>query len=158
MKKLLPLVLALIGTGIGAGAGIFLKAPEPESTAEATCPEPEKTVLQEVSEAERSFVRLNNQFVVPLVEHNRVNAMIVLSLSLEADGGVSESIFGIEPKLRDAFLQVLFDHANMGGFEGNFTSADAMDILRRSLLNTAQSLIGPSIYSVLVTDIARQEL
>lgn len=158
MKKLLPLVLALIGTGIGAGAGIFLKAPEGEITAEATCPEPEKTVLQAVSEAERSFVRLNNQFVVPLVERNRVNAMMVLSLSLEADGGVSESIFGIEPKLRDAFLQVLFDHANMGGFEGNFTSSDAMDILRRSLLNTAQSLIGTGVYSVLVTDIARQEL
>lgn len=40
MKKLMPLVIALLGLGAGVGAGMALKpAPEPEEVADA-CPEP----------------------------------------------------------------------------------------------------------------------
>ena len=63
-----------------------------------------------------------------------------------------------EPKLRDAYLQVLFDHANVGGFNGSFTSSGNMSILRRALLQTSQNLFGNLILDVLITDIARQDV
>ncbi len=55
------------------------------------------------------------------------------------------------------FLQVLFDHANAGGFNGAFTSSTNMDVLRQSLLETAQAVIGKSVRNVLIVDIVRQD-
>lgn len=53
------------------------------------------------------YVKMNNQFVVPVVEGGRVAAMVVLSLSLEVDAGNTEAVYQREPKLRDVFLQAL---------------------------------------------------
>ena len=48
----------------------------------------------------------------------------------------------MEPKLRDVFLQVLFDHANMGGFRGAFTRSDVLEPLRTALREAAQKHLG----------------
>ena len=66
-------------------------------------------------------------------------------------------MFAVEPRLRDAFLQVLFDHSNLGGFDGVFTSAANMRALRNALRTEAQRIIGPNVYDVLITDIVRQD-
>ena len=87
-----------------------------ESTLKVTRPK-----RQNLKRARPEYVKLNNQFVVPVVEDGRVAAMVVLSLSLEVEAGNTEAVYQREPKLRDAFLQVLFDHANVGGFCGSFT-------------------------------------
>jgi len=52
----------------------------------------------------------------------------------------------------------MFLHANSGGFDGQFTSSEAMKDLRGSLLEAARKVIGDDIYSVLVTDILRQDI
>ncbi|MEO9777873.1 MAG: flagellar basal body-associated FliL family protein [Sedimentitalea sp.] len=103
------------------------------------------------------FVKLNNQFVVPIVQADRVAALVVLSLSLETQAGARERVFEREPKLRDMFLRVLFDHANMGGFDGSFTRPGKLDVLRQSLADVAQKELGDDVESVLITDIARQD-
>ncbi len=104
------------------------------------------------------YVKLNNQFVIPIVADGRVASLIVLSLSIEVPFGRREAILQKEPKVRNSFLQVLFDHANMGGFEGEFTSPTKLSGLRMALREIAQRDIGREIvYNVLITDIARQD-
>lgn len=167
MRKLLPILLALLGTTAGVGAGIMLKPSAPEhNEAEAVCPPQNETAdldLPDTTEEEegpadtREYVKLNNQFVVPVVGPERVNALVVLSMSVEVDAGNTEIVYSQEPKLRDVFLQVLFDHANIGGFDGSFTQADRMKILRGALLDAARQVLGRDVKDVLITEIARQD-
>lgn len=155
MLKILPLLLLLLGTGAGIAAGRFL-ASEPATDAPAEAKEaPEHADDEQVGQTE--FVKLNNQFVVPVVQADRVAALVVMSLSLETESGTRERVFEREPKLRDMFLRVLFDHANMGGFDGAFTRPGTLDVLRQSLTDVARKELGESIESVLITDIARQD-
>ncbi len=154
MLKILPLLLLLIGAGAGIAAGRFM-APEPASGGEAKAKATPSHDEEESGQTE--FIKLNNQFIVPIVRADRVAALVVMSLSLEARTGMRESVFLREPKLRDAFLRVLFDHANMGGFDGSFTQSSKLDILRQSLSDVAQRELGDDVESVLITDISRQD-
>jgi hypothetical protein len=103
------------------------------------------------------YVKLSNQFVVPVVEEGRVAAMVILSLSLEVPAGTAETVFAREPKLRDVFLQVLFDHANAGGFRGAFTDGANLKLLRRALFEVASGVLGDLVSDVLIVDIVRQD-
>jgi hypothetical protein len=163
IRKLLPITLALAGLGGGVAAGWFLR-PEhvpPNSTNETQDPDsvleegPDVTASEEAVEPE--YVKLNNQFIVPVVEQGRVSAMVVLSLSLEVATGSTETVYDREPKLRDVFLQVLFDHANVGGFSGSFTDGANLVVLRNSLKEAAGLVLGTAVKDVLITDIARQD-
>ncbi len=150
MRKLLPLLLILIGIGAGAGAGFALRPTPQTDGAEAP-------VDFKAPAKPSDFVRINNQFIVPVVEGGRVASLVVLALSVEVDQGTNQTVYAREPRLRDAFLQVLFDHANAGGFRGNFTESSAMVSLRQALRETAQQVVGPTVQDVLITDFARQD-
>jgi len=168
MKKLLPIILVVVGIAAGIGAGIFFR-PEPVSEEIALnspdlCAEVEATSSLSPRAAPafdpetREYVRLNNQFIVPVVLNERVTSLIVLSLSIEITKGQSQVVFEREPKLRDAFLQVLFNHANIGGFQGSFTETRNMTVLRRALREAAQDILGDLISDILITDLARQDV
>ncbi len=185
MKKLLlPLVLGLVGLAGGLAAGHFLSAPQEEAHAEApphgeaadhpaeahAAPPPAAEPMTAAEahpdappppydpKIKRDYAKLDRQFVAPIVEGDKVVALILVSLSLEVDPGMSTEVFAREPKLRDRFLQVLFRHAQSGAFEGVFTSGPVMQDLRDSLLEAAQSVMGPVVHAVLVTDILRQDI
>ncbi len=162
MKILLPIILLLVGVGSGVGAGLVLK-PEPveDELAEGNpCGDPME-VMEAAAPApipeEREYAKLNNQFIIPVVDDGRVAALVVMSLNIEVAVGGRPAIFAAEPKLRDAFLQVMFDHANVGGFSGNFTSGTNMRSLRNELLRVAREISGPSVSDVLIIDIVRQD-
>lgn len=159
MKKLLPIILVLVGSGAGVGAGIFLR-PEPmvedPSGSEATMAV-EVEQVEDGEDIDHEYVKMNNQFVVPVVDGDQVTALVVLSLSLEVPAGQKDAIYAKEPKLRDSFLQVLFDHANIGGFEGAFTNANNLAVLRGALREVAQKDMGDQITDVLIIEIARQD-
>lgn len=157
IKKLFPVLLALVGAGGGIGAGLALRpAPEPLTAEQAEAAA--KAAEAEIPPEEMpEFVKLNNQFIVPVIKDERVSAMVILALSLEVNAGMSAEIYAREPKLRDGFLQVLFQHANAGGFDGSFTDGDNLILLRRALLETAQKSMGDGILDVLISDIARQD-
>ncbi|MBU2981198.1 flagellar basal body-associated FliL family protein [Lentibacter algarum] len=165
MGKLVPIVLAVIGIGGGIGAGLALR-PAPEDHTEMANPcgdvttHEAKAVLEpeEDEHTDQEYVKLNNQFVVPVVATSRVEALIVVSLSVEVSAGRKDEVYAREPKLRDAFLQVFFDHSNTGGFKGTFTNSNNMDVLRRALLETAGDISGDLITDVLIMDIARQDV
>jgi hypothetical protein len=174
MKKLLPILLAVIGIGGGVAAGFVLR-PGPEAeTAEAATGEGAGAAVECIpadgaadlagkpapaeEATDKAYVKLNNQFVVPVIEGQRVAAMVVMSLSVEVPQGEAETVYGREPKLRDAFLQVLFDHANVGGFSGAFTKAGKLDVLRQALREASYHAVGDLVSDVLITEIARQDV
>jgi flagellar protein FliL len=172
LRKLFPLVLGLAGLGAGVGAGLALRpqaGSSPEADADAhgatVAADHEAEGSEEVADMDHAegegsgpdYVKLNNQFVVPVVQDGLVAAMVVLSLSLEVEAGNTEAVYQREPKLRDVFLQVLFDHANVGGFSGSFTDGSNLIVLRTSLKEAAALVIGTSVRDVLITDIARQD-
>jgi len=105
---------------------------------------------------EPEYVALQRQMIVPIVSDDQVISLVVLSLSIEVEAGYTMDVYDREPKLRDAFLQVLFRHANTGGFSGDFTSGEKMADLRRALNSAAAQVLGPIAIQVLVTDILRQ--
>jgi len=169
MRKLLPILLAIIGLGGGVGAGLMLR-PAPEEVVIDPCgdegmaqdhAEADKDEAKDAKDGDASasfdYVKLNNQFVVPVVEGGRVSALVILTVSLETQIGGSEQVFAKEPKLRDGFLQVLFDHANAGGFKGAFTEAANMEALRRAMLDVARKSLGDTVSDVLIVDIVRQD-
>jgi flagellar protein FliL len=163
LAKLLPVILALVGLGGGVGAGLFLR-PDPtaedhvsEAANDGDHAEPGDDEEGNRGDGTPEYVKLNNQFVVPVVEKGRVAAMVVLSLSLEVAPGDTEAVYLREPKLRDVFLQVMFDHANTGGFSGSFTDGSNLIVLRTSLKEAAAQVLGPGVSDVLITDIARQD-
>ena len=158
MKKLLPIILILIGIGAGGAAGFVLRS-EPEPMEEkATDEHVEEAIEEEPIDLDNvDFVKLNNQFVVPVVEGDRVVSLVVLSISLETTPEHTELIYAREPKIRDEFLRVLFDHSYSGGFSGAFTASPSLDSLVRQLLVVARKMTKNSVSDVLITDILRQD-
>ncbi|MGB0900100.1 flagellar basal body-associated FliL family protein [Halocynthiibacter sp.] len=169
MGKILPIILALIGTGVGIGAGVALRPPPPDpieihpcgpgdqtghETETATEPEP----AEGDEAATNEYVKLANQFVVSVVKDEEIVALVVMSLSIEMLPGNTEPVYRQEPKLRDAFLQVMFNHANIGGFDGAFTDSNKMTLLRDALLETARRQLGEAVVNVLIQDFVRQDL
>lgn len=153
LGKLVPLILAILGLGVGAAAGIALRpAPDPETQEEAAAEAPaeDPATLPE-------FVKLSNQFVIPVVEGGRVASLVILSLSLEVTTGNTANVYAREPRLRDALLQVMFDHANAGGFRGSFTDGANLVLLRTAMRETARRVLGDMVRDVLISDIVRQD-
>lgn len=167
MKMLVPIVMLLVGAGAGVGAGIYLRpaevaseqAPaEGENAHENAGHETPTEHAADTSALDKEYVKLSNQFVVPIVRDQRVASMVVMTLSIEVAAGQGQIIYDKEPKLRDAFLSVLFDHAAIGGFDGQFTTTNNLDIIRRNLRQTARTAIGEDIiFDVLIFEIARQD-
>lgn len=185
LGKLIPAILALLGLAAGAGAGLFLRPSDTQSAkgeeeAHAEAPAhgapPEHAKEAQAGDSHggkkaaghsapegkgdkptHDYVKLNNQFVVPVVQNGRVAALVILSISLEVTAGTTEKVYQVEPKLRDGFLQVMFDHANAGGFMGTFTDGSNMILLREALHEVAQSTLGADVSDVLIVDIVRQD-
>lgn len=149
MKKLIMLVLAvLLVAGGGVAAGYFLRPHEvtpPEEVAEAT------------PTGHDEYTKITNPFIIPLIEGPRIESIVVISLAIETKPGGAERVYSVEPKLRDAFLSVMFDHANTGGFRGAFTDGQNLERLRRQLRDVAIKLMPDTVTNVLITDIGRRD-
>lgn len=158
MKKLLPIILILIGVGAGGAAGFVLRpVPEPPTEEEIAKAEAEAEAEPEIDPDTLAYVKLNNQFVVPVVEDDRVTSLVVLSISLETTPDQTENLYAREPKIRDEFLRVLFDHAYSGGFDGAFTASPNLDHLSAQLLTAVRRTTKSTVTDVLITDILRQD-
>lgn len=166
LSKLLPVILLIVGLGGGIGAGIMLApAPEVPEMAEGEHAEgehdehgEEEDVSIDEEAVPNDFIKIANQFVIPVVERDQLSALVVMSLTLEAKPGMTARVHNFEPKLRDAFLQVLFDHANMGGFRGAFTRSEVLDPLRASLREEGKRYLGKDLIDVLILEVTRQDV
>lgn len=150
MNRMLPLILGLVGLIAGAGAGWVMR-PSPPPVDEAAAPR----LLTPPGSTET--LRLPGQYVVPLLTEGRVRSMVVLSLALDLSEGHGINLQRHEARLRAVLLQTLFDHANLGGFDGVFTAGEALIALRRTLLGVVRQELGDAVQDVLVTELLRQE-
>ncbi|WP_299637131.1 flagellar basal body-associated protein FliL [uncultured Ruegeria sp.] len=166
IAKLIPVFFLIVGLGAGIGAGLVLapvKNPESAASAKEAVKE-DKAVDKKSGKSKKKdkgegfgYLKMTKQFVVPVVKDDQIEAMVTLALSLEANPAITETYYAIEPKLRDGFLQVLFDHANTGGFDGTFTESGNLDRLRNSLLEVARKEFGEDVSKVLILSVNRQD-
>ena len=170
MLKLLPVLLATLGLVAGSVSGYLMRAPDapaaeasPDDSAEAD-PAPKADTESDTVAARAAsgtaaleVVEIDEQFLVPLTDGGRVVALVVLSLGLEVVEGHAAQVSAQEPRLRAAFLNTLFQHANMGGFSGNITDAQTLATLRKALLETARGTIGPEVADVLLMGLVRND-
>ncbi len=151
MGKVIAVILVLLGVGGGLAAGLILRpAAAPPEAPDGV------EMLASVPTGKRGLFEIPNQFMVPVMHEDRIAAVIVITLALEISEPHRAEVASSLPRLRDAMLQVMFDHANSGGFHGAFTANTTMDQLRRALLEAGQKAVGrDAVFSVLVTDILR---
>lgn len=182
VKKLIP-VLAILIAAIGGLFGGDMLRPQDKSAEEHAVPEgeghgaeagneapagdadpahAEETAEKKGgehggAEATTAYFRFPSQFFVPVMHGDRLDGMMVLTLTVEMAADQQEAVFKQEFRLRDAFLRTLLIHANTGGFDGNYTIEPRMRRLRESLMKTADEVTGGIVSDVLIEDIARQD-
>lgn len=163
MYRIFALILILLGLTTGVAAGLAVKfvigAGDQAVSGDAKPKALEQTKEDHSGQSlgKQDYVKLNNQFIIPLLEDKSVSGLVAMSIGLELEPGYKETVYSLEPKLRAAFLQILFDHANVGGFNGQFTDSLNLDILRNNMFFAAKKILGDKVYDVLITDIARQD-
>lgn len=171
MGKLLPIVFAIIGLLGGAGAGYVLRPP-PQEQAKAEqvdCPptdyasggqdaEGNEAAGSYPVEIQTTFIEFDNQFIVPVASDEAITSLVVLSLTLEVDSVAQELIYERMPKLRDAFLNVLFDHSSAGGFSTDFVNGRGLDAVRGLLKETAVGIVGVQVMDVLIVDLLKKDV
>ncbi|WGH80176.1 flagellar basal body-associated protein FliL [Jannaschia ovalis] len=152
MGKLLPVLLVLAALAGGGVAGHALRPAPPEGE-----PEPEaEPVRAEVPEDER-FVTFREAFIVPVLRDGRLWGNVILNLGVEGRNVGRDAILLREPLLRDGLTEALFRHGSLGGFDGNFTEALAMNGLRLRLNEVARALLDDPEARVLIVSMARQD-
>jgi hypothetical protein len=173
-KILIPLILVLIGIGGGAFLGMTMK-PEPE-THEEEDGAAEHTSDQEKTEKEHAknlesaalnlegarddivYVDIPKQFVIPIMNAKGKRSLIVLQLQIEIDVKKAELATIHAPKLRDAFLRTLLELSDTGAFDDTVTSRETLEDIRYELKRAAESVLGATVYSVLIEQMIRQDL
>ena len=136
------------------GAASEAETAKPEK---AAAPTP-KVEIDEEGTPSFEYVELEQQFVVPVVRNEVVQSVVVMAISLEVDTGTSGTVFSVQPRLRDSFLQAMFDHAAIGGFDGSFANNQNLNRLRFALKEKAYATLGDRVNDVLITDIVRQDM
>lgn len=165
--KLLIILLATLGLVAGLAAGHF-SAPKPLKTVATELKDntqepsnaaddhlvPSKTTKRPQAEETAEYAKIDKQFFVPIVEKNEVVSMVVISMAVEVEQGATDLVYLHEPKLRDEFLSVLFNH----GRSGAFTEPHLLKDLRTSLDAAVVRVIDEQARQVLLTSIIKQDM
>ena len=53
------------------------------------------------------FFKFSREFIVPLMKDGQVDALIIININLEAEPELSQTLFSLEPKLRDNIMTTL---------------------------------------------------
>lgn len=173
-KALLFALLAFLSAAGGLGAAIAT-APAPDSAGGAHASDdahedahaheadtPESAAHDDHDQGHdghgdaASYIKLPNQFIVPVVRDGVVSAMAVLSLGVETPESHQPEVLSMRPKLTDAFLTALFEHSNAGGFDGDFTSQNARSLLKSHLLTAAHETAGEYVTDILLLELNLQ--
>ena len=149
MAKILPILLMLLGLPGAWGAGFCCAPRPPRSRAKSLRPPPIEAPVTDLYE-------LEGQFLVPLSRMGASAPSWSSNWRWRLTMPPALTVADKEPLLRDRMLQILFDHANIGGFEGMFTANNNMALLRKSLLEAATQVMGDDVvFEVLITNILR---
>ncbi|WP_158535271.1 flagellar basal body-associated FliL family protein [Hyphomonas pacifica] len=170
MKQIVPAIVALLCILAGGGTAYFLKsnAPAPQSAghgdmakghdAEKKAGKDGKSKHGEAAAGEVTFYKFSREFVVPMIEDDRVKSLVILNLNLEIDTSISQELFSKEPVLRDNIMTTLVKLSSGGKTMDSITDVDNYETLRSMILRNLQNEIPEGIHNVLILDMARQDL
>ena len=170
IKKLLPVIVILAAGIIGGSGGYFAKtqtakaasAPAGEDYAEAADDHGKKKKKKkgghgaEEDVGATSYMRFGRQFVVPVVERGKPKTMVILDINIEVDNTLNESVYTLEPRLRDALLARMLELAAQGMLPQMLEEAEKMDATKAALLETSRTIIGDAALNILILDIGIQ--
>ena len=154
MGKVVPLLVVVAALAGGAAAGHVLRPapaepPAEEAPVDAAAAQPEPL-------AQPSTIALDAPFIVPVLRDGQTWSHVVLTLGVVSAVATGEDIARREPLLRDGFMEALFLHGSLGGFDRDFTDPQAMTRLRRRLDAMAAERLGDPDARVLIVSMARQ--
>lgn len=150
MKPLIIAIAGIVAFGGGAVAGVLLGSASPN----------QDMTLQKAQAAKPArfeYVKFNSQFVVPVQRGGKITALLVVNLQLEVGEGSTEQAFRREPRIRDAFLKILFAMAAEGAFDRDVFAPATQTELRGRLLAAARESMGDTVNAVLISDFLKQD-
>ena len=172
MKKLLPILLAVIAIVVGAAGGFFLRASSAPAAPEAGH-EPKKDG-HETPKAKDAhgakgeahdkkgdaavYMKFSRQFVTPIVAEGRPTAMMILDVNIEIDPSLADTIYAEEPRLRDGVLKALLRQSGAGRLGSIFADPAVLEETRREILEELRAIVGDGAKSVLIMDVGYQRL
>lgn len=116
----------------------------------------DKDGKDDAEEESYAYVRFGRQFIVPVVQTDGANALVVLDLNLEVTPSASDAAYQQEPKVRDALLSTLLELSTEGAFNASFTDQENLEAMRARLLTAAREVLKEDVHGVLILSIARQ--
>ncbi len=178
MKQIVPSIVALLAISAGGGAAYFVKSgasPKAPSAAHESsgdesgghaAPKPVKAKKGhgksdkhgDAASSDVTYYKFSREFVVPMIEDDRVQSLVILNLNLEVDTAISQELFSKEPVLRDNIMTTLVKLSSGGRTLNSITDVDNYETLRAMILTNLQNEIPVGIRNVLILDMARQDL
>lgn len=109
--------------------------------------------------AAAAYFRFSREFVVPVIERERVVSLVILNINIEVDSASSSKLFSEEPVLRDVVMTTLIEISGDGRTFQSMTSIENYETIRSMILAALQKKY-PSmgIRNVLILDMARQDI
>ena len=175
VKQIVPAIVALLCILAGGAGGYFMKSSSAASAPSAAHEDTEKghgeakkadkghdkggkSQHGEAAGGEVTFYKFTREFVVPMIEDDRVKSLVILNLNLEIDTSISQELFSKEPILRDNIMTTLVKLSSGGKTMDSITDVDNYETLRSMILSNLQNEIPEGIHNVLILDMARQDL
>lgn len=116
-----------------------------------------KQVHSEDSTNGLGYFNFRRNFIVPVVDDQRVRALILINVSIEMNESGIEDAQAREPNIRDAFMKTLLAMSHEGMFNQDITNPDVYSEVQARLLETAKLNVDESVRSILLVDYARQD-
>lgn len=104
------------------------------------------------------YMKFGRQFIVPVIGKNAVNSLVVLDINLEVPSSSLDTVYAREPKIRDALLSTLLRLSNEHAFDEAFLTQANLDMLRETLLTSAQTILADDVHNILILSISKQDL
>lgn len=174
MKKLLPILLAVIAIVVGAAGGFFLRASSAPAAAggEGEAAHAEKSAAHGAKDdahgkkddahgkkdAAAVYMKFSRQFVTPIVAEGRPTAMMILDVNIEIDPALADTIYAEEPRLRDGVLKALLRQSGAGRLGSIFADPAVLEETRGEILDEMRAIVGDGAKSVLIMDVGYQKL
>ncbi len=109
--------------------------------------------------SESAYFKFSREFVVPMIQNERVSSLVILNINVESDAALSDKLFSQEPVIRDVIMTTLIEISGDGKTFQSMTSIENYETLRSLILVALQKKFPDmGIKNILILDIARQDL
>ncbi|MFC2952227.1 flagellar basal body-associated FliL family protein [Marinicaulis aureus] len=168
LQKLLPVIVIVIAGLVGGGGGFFAKSmmsggggdkeAAHEEDADGHGKEKKKKGggHGEEDTGSTSYMKFSRQFVVPVVRRGKPKSMVILDINIEVDNSQGESVYSLEPRLRDAILTRLLALAGEDMLPQMLEDVDKMELMKAALLETSREIMGDAALNILILDLGIQ--